>query len=406
MLRVEQGVLEGVEYDSSRDSLIFDLRLDARARLRCGRCQAPSPGFDRGRAVPRCWRSLDLVSTRVWLRACVPRVRCAEHGVVTAAVPWARHGSRFTRGFEDTLAWLATRAAKTTIAELMRTSWRAVGQAVTRVVAELDAAGTGSEALRGLRRIGIDEISYRRGHKYLTVVVDHDTGRLVFVADGRRKSTLAAFFDTLGPRGCRQLRLVSCDGADWIADVVGLRAPHAKLCLDPFHVVAVANTMLDKVRAAAAREARNRGRKDISNALYRARFALWKDPRRHTPTQQARLAWVAAEHDKVHRAWQLKEHLRAVFAVGGAQGVALLDHWYDLCRDSGLPHFADLARRLRRYRPDIVNTLHTGLANSRVEGTNTVIRLLTRIAFGFHSPEPLIALTKLRVGGYNIALPR
>ena len=310
-----------------------------------------------------------------------------------------------TRAFEDTLAWLATRAAKTTIAALMRTSWRSVGQAVTRVVAELDAAGVGADRLVGLRRVGIDEVSYRRGHKYLTVVVDHDTGRLVYAADGRTKKTLAGFFNALPGNGS-ELLLVSCDGADWIADLVALRAPNAKLCLDPFHVVATAQRALDRVRAAAAREARRRGDQAASRALYRARFALWKNPDNHTAAQAAKLAWVAAEHDKVHRAWQLKEHLRAVFAAGGADGLALLDTWYDLAENSTLPAFADYARRLRRYRQDIANTLHAGLSNARVEGTNTVIRLLTRVAFGFHSPEPLIALTKLRVGGYNVALPR
>lgn len=405
VLRVEGAVLVSSEYDPTRTVLIFDLRLDGRAAVRCGRCQAPSPGYDGGRAQPRCWRGLDLGSTRVLLRSRVPRVRCAEHGVTAAAVPWARHGSRFTRAFEDTLAWLATRAAKTTIAELMRTTWRSVGHAVARVVAELDAAGAGAQALVGLRRIGIDEVSYRRGHKYLTVVVDHDTGRLVFAGDGRTKKTLAGFFNALGDNGCAALELVSCDGADWIAELVGLRAPQARLCLDPFHVVATAQRALDTVRTGAAREARRRGDTAASRALFRARFALWKNPEQHSEAQAAKLAWVAAEHDRVHRAWQLKEHLRAVFAAGGREGVALLDTWFEMAETSGLAAFADYARRLRRFRQDIANTLHAGLANARVEGTNTVIRLLTRVAFGFHSPDPLIALVKLRVGGYRIALP-
>jgi transposase len=373
VLRVEDGVLESVEYDSAGSALVFDLRLDRRSPLRCGRCRGPAAGYDQGRGQPRCWRGLDLGSIRVLLRARVPRVRCPEHGV---------------------------------IAELMRTTWRSVGQAVTRVVAELDAAGVGANALVGLERIGIDEVSYRRGHKYLTVVVDHDTGRLVFAADGRTKKTLGAFFNALGDNGCAQLKLVSCDGADWIAELVGLRAPKARLCLDPFHVIAAAQRALDKIRAGAAREARRRGDKAASRALFRARFALWKNPENHTPRQAEKLAWVAAEHDKVHHAWQLKEHLRAVFAAGGAEGLTLLDTWFEMAEASELPAFADYARRLRRFREDIANTLHTGLANARVEGTNTVIRLLTRVAFGFHSPEPLIALVKLRVGGYHIALPR
>ena len=331
VLRVEDGVLESVEYDSVNDVLIFDLRLDRRSPLRCGRCRAPCVGYDQGRGQPRCWRGLDLASTRVLLRARVPRVRCAQHGVTAAAVPWARHGSRFTRAFEDTLAWLATRAAKTTIAELMRTAWRSVGHAVTRVVAELDAAGVGANALVGLTRIGIDEVSYRRGHKYLTVVVDHDTGRLVYAADGRTKKTLGGFFNALGDNGCARLELVSCDGADWIAELVGLRAPQARLCLDPFHVIATAQRALDTIRTGAAREARRRGDTAASRALFRARFALWTNPDKHSQAQAAKLAWVAAEHHKVHRAWQLKEQLRAVFAAGRSRRRRVV-RWSRPCR--------------------------------------------------------------------------
>lgn len=94
------------------------------------------------------------------------RVRCAEHGVVAAAVPWARHASSFTRDFEDTVGWLATATSKTAITELLRVGWRAVGGIVTRIQAEIDGQ---VDRLAGLRRIGIDEISYKRSHKYLVL---------------------------------------------------------------------------------------------------------------------------------------------------------------------------------------------------------------------------------------------
>jgi transposase len=91
-------------------------------------------------------------------------------------VPWARHGARQTRDFEDTVAWLVTQCSKTAVSQLLRIAWRTVGSIITRVVADIDA---GTDRLDGLRRIGIDEVAYKTGHRYLTVVVDHDTGRLV-----------------------------------------------------------------------------------------------------------------------------------------------------------------------------------------------------------------------------------
>lgn len=138
--------------------------------------------------------------------------------------------------------------SKTAVSELMRIAWRTVGSIISRVVDDLDAQ---VDRLAGLRRIGIDEISYKRGHKYLTVVVDHDTGRLVWAKPGRDKQTVGAFFDDLGQQRCAQLTHVSADAAEWIADVVARRCPQAVRCADPFHVVAWATEALDEVRREA-----------------------------------------------------------------------------------------------------------------------------------------------------------
>jgi len=130
---------------------------------RCGRCPRRAPGYDQGQGRRR-WRGLDLGTTRVYLEADAPRVDCPEHGVTVSAVPWARHGSRFTAAFEDTCAWLACHAALSVLSVLLRVTWRAVSAIVIRVVTE--AAGK-RDRLAGLRRIGVDEISYRRGQRYL-----------------------------------------------------------------------------------------------------------------------------------------------------------------------------------------------------------------------------------------------
>jgi len=116
---------------------------------------------------------LDLGTTLAFLEADAQWVRCRGHGVVVCAVPWARHGSRFTRAFEDQTAWLAVNTSKSAVAELMRVAWRAVGAICDRVC---DDARREFDLLHGLHRIGIDEISHRKGQRYLTVVVDHDTG--------------------------------------------------------------------------------------------------------------------------------------------------------------------------------------------------------------------------------------
>jgi transposase len=260
---------------------------------------------------------------RVVLEAEVPRVNCREHGPTVVAVPWAGHASRFTVAFEDTAAWLAARAAASTVSQLLRTSWRAVTGIVQRVVAE--AAGR-VDRLDGLRRIGIDEVAYRKGQRYLTVVVDHDTGRLVWAGAGRDKATVAAFFDALGADRAARLTHVSADAAEWIEAVVVERAPQAIRCMDAYHLVAWATDALDKVRRQVWNTERGGagGRTPASVMLKGARWALWKNPQRLTDTQRQTLAAIQQTNKPLYRAYLLKEQLREIVAVKGEDGKLLL----------------------------------------------------------------------------------
>ena len=180
LLGVEKTVIEGIEFDEDAELLVARVRPVRRAGGRCGLCQRRSAGYDGGEGRRR-WRTLDLGTIRAVLQADAPRVRCAEHGVVVAQVPWARHDADHTYAFDETVAWLATQSSKSTVTELMRIAWRTVGSIITRVWADVDAS---CDRLDGLCRIGIDEISYKKGHKYLMVIVDHDTRRLVWAAPG------------------------------------------------------------------------------------------------------------------------------------------------------------------------------------------------------------------------------
>ena len=408
LLGVEHAVIDRVEYDEDGQLVVAHVRPSRTRRGRCGRCLRRCRGYDRGEGRRR-WRALDLGVVQAVLEADAPRVRCPEHGVVVAAVPWARHGAGHTRAFDDTVAWLAVQCSKTAVTELMRVAGRTVGAVVTRVSADVDAA---VDRLAGLRRIGIDEISYKRGHRYLTVVVDHDRRRLVWAAPGRDKATLERFFDALGPDGCAEITHVSADAADWIASVVADRCRSAVRCADPFHIVAWATDALDEVRrqawntARGALTQRRAGRASgTAKALKHARYALWKNPENLTERQAEKLAWIAKTDPRLHRAYLLKEGLRHVFAVKGRAGKEALDRWLSWARRCRIPAFVDLARRIAKHRVAIDATLDHDLSNALVESTNTKIRLLTRIAFGFRSPEALIALAMLSLGGYRPALP-
>ena len=406
LLTVERTVVEQVEVDPEADVLVACVRPVAREQNRCGVCRRPARGYDQGRGRRR-WRCLDAGTMKVFLEAELPRVRCREHGVVAAAVPWARHGAGHTLVFDQQAAWMAAECSKSAVAQLMRISWRTVGAIVARFVADRDA---GVDRLAGLRRIGIDEISYRKGQRYMTVVVCHDTRRVVWMADGHGKQVLKEFFDALGAERAAKLTHVSADGAEWIAETVAAHAPNALRAMDPFHVVAWATEALDAERRAAWNRARHQAADaDLARKLKHSRHALWKNPEDLTERQQAKLAWIASTDPRLHRAYLLKEGLRTVFAIAGEQGakaaIEALERWLSWASRCRIEAFTELARRIRRHRAAIVNAIVERLSNGLIESTNTKTRLIIRRGFGFRTAEAVIALVMLTLGGDRPTLP-
>ena len=336
------------------------------------------------------------------MQADAPRVNCPEHGPTVAQVPWARHGAGHTREFDDQVAWLVTHTAKSTVVDLMRVAWRTVGSIITRVVDDGRAA---HDPFDNLTRIGIDEISYKKGHRYLTIVVDHDSGRLVWAAVGRDKVTLNKFFDLVGDERCAQIRLVSADGASWIGDVVAERAKNATLCIDSFHVCQWASKALDEVRRQVWNEARKRGMSQHAKELKGCRYALWRNPEDLTPRQRQKLAWVAKVNGPLYRAYLLKEQLRIAIGKKGVLALTMLDEWLIWAARCRIPAFVELGRKIKRNIKGIEAAMLNNLSNALVESTNTKLRVLHRMAFGFAKPEHLIALALLDRGGYCPPLP-
>ncbi len=242
----------------------------------------------------RRWRHLDLGACHLLLECEIRRLHCPRCGRVrTEQVPWARLGARHTRDFEDVVAWLAQRVDKTTVAKLLRCSWEAVANIVGRVVADhID-----DSRLDELYRIGVDEISYRKGHRYLTVVADHDrSGAVVWAKEGKKAEILKAFYDQLGDERKATLQAISLDMGGAYAQATTAEVPHVIQCVDPFHVVKAANDAIDKTRRQAwnaerrnnPAEKRTRGRPpkgsspppDGPRYIKHTRWALVKDPRR------------------------------------------------------------------------------------------------------------------------------
>jgi transposase len=310
-----------------------------------------------------------------------------------------------TRDFDDVLAWLATRMDKTSVARLCRVSWRTVGRACERVVAsELDPG-----RLDGLLRIGVDEISWRKHHRYLTLAVDHDRAQVVWGAPGKDSATLDRFFDELGPERWARIQAVSMDlGPAYLKSVTAEgSAPQAIVCADVFHLVKLVGDALDEVRRDLWQQLRRLPDDRYARDFKGARWALLKNPEDLTDTQAALLAKIRRSRGGIWRAYEMKEQLRAVFAgdLEPAAAIELLDRWITRASRSRLAPFVKAAKTMRERRPIIVNAIENGISNGWVEGLNTKVGLLVRRAYGFHSAEAALALVMLACGPIDIKLP-
>jgi transposase len=410
LLGLVDAVVEDVELDPDGAGIIAHVRVRKGAALRCSRCLRRCPRYDQG-VGRRRWRHLDAGILQVWIEADAPRVTCRQCGVCVAHVPWARAGAGHTVDFDQQVAWLATHTSKSAVVQLIRIAWRTVGAIIERYWRDVEDC---FDRYAGLTRIGIDEIAYKKGRRYLTVVVDHDTGRLVWAGLGRESATLEEFFEQLGPERCAAITLVSADAARYIAKAVAAHLPNAVQCADPFHVVAWATDALDIVRAQAWNAAKGRSHDTVltrqrssgdAKRLKNTRMTLWKNPENLTEKQRATLAWIATTDPRLYRAYLLKEGLRYVFKVKGDEGQQALDRWLAWAARCRIPAFLDVARRIKTVRASINAALDHGLSNALIESVNTKIRLITRTAFGFKDPHALIALALLNLGGYRPTLP-
>lgn len=425
---VNKMVVENVEIeDSGNDpTLIIKVRTTRKDSCRCGICGRKCSGYDQGNGRRR-WRALDVGSSiRVYLESDAPRVWCKEHGVVVQMVSWARHGSKFTRNFEDTAVWMSLHLSRKAVSEYLRISWDTVGPMVNRVERE-----TRSQENRfdGLVQIGIDETSYKKGWKYITVVINHETNSVIWAAKGFGREVLERFFRELTPAQRKSIELVSGDGARWIRNTVADYCPNATFCIDPFHVVSWAEDVLDKVRKqqlaearrAVAIEQKGKPRRKVgrpkgdpaektaaqkaAELVRKAKFPLLMNPDHLSESYQARLQEVLLYDKHLATAYRLKEELRVIFHLPVDEVRLALEKWRRRAWSCRIPEFVDLQRRVKRHIDAIIATVTHQISNARVEAINNKIKLTIRMAYGFRNIDNLIALIFLRCGGRRIYLP-
>jgi transposase len=442
-----------VRFEPSRVIVEVALR---RSRLACPECGYSTGARKDTRPENSVWRHLDLGVWRLEVHCRRRRLWCPEHGARTEGVPFARPGSEFTRDFECLVAWLAARTDKTTIKRMLRIDWDTVGRIIKRVCDdELDP-----DRLTGLFDIGIDEVSWKRQHNYLTLVADHDRRQVVWGCEGKGQAAADEFFAELDPptedprpehagqlscepepaimvpfgpcptvppghgingawlqagseldpqvfaRACR-LHAVSMDMTGGYAKSVRRHAPQATICIDPYHVVQLANQALDEVRRGYWNELRSLGDQDTAKRFKDARWSLLKKPEKLTDKQATTLARLKAAGGEVWRAYTLKEAVRGIFEAGlSLEDVThLIDRLLSRLSRCRLAPFVKLGKTIRKHRDGILAAIGLGINQGRTEALNNKVRLITRRAYGFHSAKAALALVLLTCGPITLHLP-
>jgi transposase len=395
LLNLQDIRVRAVRFDQAEQTIGVAVEPTAR-KHRCPQCKFSTRG--RYDSDLRHWRHVALGCWRIELKYQICRLACPEHGVITEEVPWAQPRCRFTTDFEDLVAWTARTMDKTAVTRLLHISWATVGDIIERVVhRKLDP-----DRLNHLYVIGVDEVSYRKGHKYLTIIADHLQGRPVFITKGRTQESVKEFFKELGPERAKELAAVSMDmAAPYIAEVRA-QAPNAEIAFDPFHVVKLGNEAVQEVRRSEVHD-----NKDLPAAkiLKDARWSLLRASEAATDKDQLRLSEVAALNKPVYRAYLLKEELRALYSCPMEAAESHLDSWLSWASRSQLAPFVRVAKTIRTNRDGVLAAIRLGLSNGRLEGINNKVGVIKRRAFGFHSAGALIAMIFLCCSNLPITLP-
>jgi transposase len=397
ILGMKQVVVQGFEIEDG--GLILLVR-PSWHKPRCSGCGCRCPGYDS--LGPRNWRHLDFAGVCVSLRYALRRVNCPRCGVVVERVPWSSvTTARFTTAFEEAVGFLAQRCDKTSVTQMFRIAWATVGQIIERV---LDRHRP-DDPLAGVQHLGVDELSYRKGHRYLTLVTDHYTQRIIWAREGKSADTLKAFFTELGPDRCAQVKAVSMDMSQAFISAVKECVPNAQIVFDRFHVQQLVSAALDETRRTEWQRLRKED-PDAAEDVKGLRWPLLKSPWNLTEKQSARLATLQDDNRSLYRAYLLKEEFAAILDRHQPNVVhAMLTDWLSWASHSRLPAFVKVARTIRKHLDDIVAYIRYRLTNGVVEGLNNKARLLTRRAYGFHSASAAIAMIMLCCTGIHIRPP-
>ena len=394
--------VDKVELDTTRRRIDFEVRCTAKA-MACPACGVGAqPVHDRLR---RSWRHLDFFQFEAWLHADVPRISCGGCGKTSqVGVPWAREGSGFTALFEALALALCRDLPVRQAAALLRCADKQLWRRIEHYVAKARAL----DDMSTVEIVGIDETSLRRGQNYITVVHDLGAKRLLFATEGRDHQTVVDFAADLQAHGGEpeQVRHVCQDMSAAYAKGVALALPNAQISYDRYHVVAMANEAMDKVRQAELRDEPQAVAKALGTSERKTiKGLMWgmrKNPSGWSRTQLNAMHWLQHSGLKSARAWRLKMALREVYARAAASNDphgarADLSAWLSWARRCRLEPFRKLAKTISDRADAVVRGMTDNRSNAFVEAMNGLLQQAKRAARGFRTATNFIAIAYLRM---------
>lgn len=362
--------------------LVAKIRPRKNGKVLCSGCGNARPLYDR-----RDERRFDFVplwNIPVYLEYRMRRVDCPECGVKVEKVPWSDGKSHTTKAYQLFLARWARKLSWKDTAESFGTSWDTVFRSVKAIV----AYGMARRNLEGIEAIGVDEVQYRKGHQYLTLVYQIDEGmrRLLFVGQERKAKTLLRFFREFGEERSKLLKFVCSDMWKPYLKVIRKKVPHVLHVLDRFHIVQHLNKAVNQVRIDEVKNLRQDGYDE--EVLRHTKYCFLKNPENLTDKQQVKLGDVLEYDLKSVRAYQLKESFQLFWSYTSPYWAEwYLEQWCVRAMRSRLDPIKGFVKTIRRHQPLIMNWFKAKKAYSSgvVEGLNRKVNLVTRRAFGFRS---------------------
>ena len=381
--KLKSFVYKSVELAIYRGAEVLDITVVPRKNglAICSGCHKPAPGYDRLNV--RRFEFIPLWGYRTFLLYQMRRVDCPTCGIKVEEVPWAQGKKELTKVYMQYLAFWARKLSWKEVAETFHTSWEKVFHSVEYLV----EWGLAHRCLDKIKAIGVDEIAYQLGHKYLTVVYQIDSGytRLLWVGQERTEATIRSFFEFYGEARSKQLQFVCSDMWPAYLKVIKESASQALHILDRFHIVAKLNKSLDEIRAAEHKQLKADGYEPV---LTKARWCLLKRKENLTEKQEIKLKTVLKYNLKSVRGYLLIQEFQVFWNyVSPHWAGKYLDRWCTRVMRSKLEPMKKVAKTVRRHKPLILNWFKARKAYSsgKVEGLNTKIKLTMRKSYGFRT---------------------